>query len=325
MPSHRVGLWMYQNSGGTEIEKKIITQLNDRNIAVIAGLDLRNGTANNGNIFCNGHMMDELDLFFSYNAGQQSHYQMYMYQALSSMIPTINSFSAFELTEDKFRTAHLLKRHGIPTSDYIVCNKDNIQQLKEHLHFWQGKAICKPVNGWGGKGIIKIESERDLDLICSYITDHSSPQFYIERVIDNDFSDYRIDIVDNKFVACYGRKAAKGSWKTNVSSGGSVIVREPNPAVVELALRAARATGLEIAGVDIIYDLEHQQYVVLEVNGIPAFATPEQERNGLDFNDKKIGFLADLIERTVTNSPLTEITNTITTDNAVKEKDYDHL
>ena len=54
---------------------------------------------------------------------------------------------------------------------------------------------------------------------------------------------------------------------------------------------------LEIAGVDIIYDIEREEYVVLEVNGLPAFATPEQEEMGLDFNDKKIDKIVDLIDR----------------------------
>jgi ribosomal protein S6--L-glutamate ligase len=36
---------------------------------------------------------------------------------------------------------------------------------------------------------------------------------------------------------------------------------------------------------------------VIEVNGIPAFATPEQEKMGLNFNDKKIDLIVDLIDR----------------------------
>lgn len=299
MATHRVGLWMYQNSGGTEIERKIVAKLNERNIDVITGLDLNDATAHNGSIFCKGQVMEDLDLFFSYNAGQQGPFQMYLYQTLSSMIPTINNYAAFELTEDKFRTAHLLKTHQIPTADHIVCNKNNIEQVKEHLRFWQGKAICKPVNGWGGNGIIKLESERDLDLLLPYITMQNAPQFYIERVIENDYTDYRIDIVDGKYVACYGRKAAKGSWKTNITSGGCVMKREPTQEVIDLALKAANITGLEVAGVDIIYDIEHQEYVVLEVNGIPAFATPDQEQFGLDFNNTKIDYLCDLIDRTI--------------------------
>ena len=51
---------------------------------------------------------------------------------------------------------------------------------------------------------------------------------------------------------------------------------------------------------DIIYDREREEYVVLEVNGIPAFATPEQEAFGIDFNDRKISKIVDLIERKVT-------------------------
>ena len=43
--------------------------------------------------------------------------------------------------------------------------------------------------------------------------------------------------------------------------------------------------------------MEKEKYVVLEVNGIPAFATPEQEKMGIDFNDKKIDLIVDLIDR----------------------------
>ncbi|WP_257265206.1 hypothetical protein, partial [Endozoicomonas sp. ONNA2] len=69
---------------------------------------------------------------------------------------------------------------------------------------------------------------------------------------------------------------------------------------VSLALKAARITGLEIAGVDLIYDRDREEYVVLEVNGIPAFATPDQEAFGIDFNDRKIAKIVDMIERKVT-------------------------
>ncbi len=293
----RIGLWMYQNGGGEQIQNQLASKLNERDISVVTNLDLGNAVAHDGSIFCNDQDMGSLDLFFSYNAGQQTPYQTYLYQTLSTIIPTINNYESFELTEDKFKTAQLLKRHGINTPDYVVCNKKNIDNLKKHFHFWQGQAICKPINGWGGNGIIKLESERDLDLIYPYIVNQASPQLYLERIIENDFTDYRVDIVDDQFIACYGRKAAEGSWKTNITSGGNVIQREAPPEVIELALKAARITGLEIAGVDIIYDIEHQKYVVLEVNGIPAFATPDQEKMGINFNAKKIQCIVDLIDR----------------------------
>ena len=54
---------------------------------------------------------------------------------------------------------------------------------------------------------------------------------------------------------------------------------------------------IDIAGVDIIFDRKKEEYIVLEVNGIPAFATPEQEKMGLNCNDKKIDLIVDLIDR----------------------------
>ena len=50
----------------------------------------------------------------------------------------------------------------------------------------------------------------------------------------------------------------------------------PSPAVLEpeaerLALAAARAIGAEMAGVDLIPDLDRGQLVVLEVNAVPGW------------------------------------------------------
>ncbi len=303
MAKSKIGIWMYQNGGGTEIQQKLINKLRDKDIDSVENLDLATAFAKEGSVYCQGHDLSEFSLFFSYNAGQQSPYQVYLYQTINSMMPMVNNYESFALTEDKFRTAHKLRQAGITSTDYIVCNKSNLDQVREQLSVWKGKAICKPVDGWGGNGIIKLEHERDLNLLKPFIESQPSVQFYLERVIENDFTDYRVDIVNGKFVACYGRKAAPGSWKTNISSGGHVILREPKPEIIELAKRAAFITGLEIAGVDIIYDTEHERYVVIEVNGIPAFATPEQEAMGLNFNDTKIAYIAELIEESIAPSP----------------------
>ena len=88
--------------------------------------------------------------------------------------------------------------------------------------------------------------------------------------------------------------------ENNVTSGGSVFLREANDEIVDLAIKATKTLGLDIAGVDIIFDRKKEKYIVLEVNGIPAFATPEQEKMGLNFNDKKIDLIVDLIDRKTT-------------------------
>lgn len=299
MSTYTIGMWMYQNGGGEAIQQQLITQLRQRDIQVINNLHLQHAIAKNGMIMCQGVVMEELDLYFSYNAGQQTQYQTYLYEMLNMSVPCINSFEAFTLSEDKFKTSHLLNRDGITTADYQLCDREDIPSVKAILKEWGGRAVYKPTDGWGGMGIVKIDNVAALDMLVPFLNQSNMRYFYLERFIDYDKTDYRIDVVDGEVIGCYGRKAPTNEWKTNVTSGGSIILRDLNDQISELAIRAAKITGLDIAGVDLIYDREHEEYVVLEVNGIPAFATPEQELLGLDFNASKIEKIVNLIDQKV--------------------------
>ncbi len=299
--NRRVGIWMYQNGGGDKIEQKIVKKLAQRGIDCITGLNLRNAYVANNSIICDSKegesvKMEELDLFFSYNAGEQTQYQMYLYEALDRIIPCINNYKSFELTEDKFQTAYLLKNSGVATPDFRLCHRDDAEHLRSFVKEWR-QMVYKPTDGWGGVGLTKIDSPETLDMLMPFLNQMDIRYFYVEKFLDYDNTDYRVDIVDGKYVGCYGRKAGGTDWRTNITSGGSVFLREPEDEVIDLALKATQITGLEIAGVDIIYDRAKKEFVVLEVNGIPAFATPDQEEMGLDFNDKKIDFIVDMIDR----------------------------
>jgi len=292
-----IGMWLYKNSGGDAIGKKIIKKLRERDILTIDDINLRYATAKNKNIVHNKIKLNKLDLFFSYNAGQQTIYQAYLYQALNRMIPMINSFDAFQLTEDKFQTSFVLRNAGVKTADYRLCHRDESDEnLHKILKRWGGM-VYKPTNGWGGTGLSKIEDEESLQTLLPSLNQSNTREVFVERFINYDNSDFRVDIVDGHYVGCYGRRASGTDWRTNVTSGGSIFMRECNEDVLKVALDAAKACKTDIAGVDIIYDQEREEYVVLEVNGIPAFATPEQEKMGLDFNDKKIELIVDLIDR----------------------------
>ena len=292
-----IGMWLYKNGGGDAIGKKIIKKLKERNILTIDNINLRDAMARNKNIVHNGIKLNKLDLFFSYNAGEQTIYQTYLYQALNRMIPMINTYDAFALTEDKFQTSFVLRNAGIKTADYRLFHRDDSQaKLYKILKKWGGM-VYKPTNGWGGSGLTKIENEENLQSLFPTLNQSNTREVFVEKFINYDNTDFRVDIVDGQYVGCYGRKAGGNDWRTNVTSGGSVFMRECNDDVLKVAIAAAKACGTDIAGVDIIYDQEKEEYVVLEVNGIPAFATPEQEKMGLNFNDKKIDLIVDLIDR----------------------------
>ena len=291
-----VGLWMYQNGGGAEIEQKIILKLLERGINSVTGLNLRYSEADKFGMRNKGFNLYDMDAFFSYNAGEQTQSQIYFYEQLSAIIPTINSYKSFALSEDKFRTNQILAQQNINCSDFFICHREEPERVRELFQKW-GKLVFKPLDGWGGVGMALIDSENTLDTLMPFLNQMDIRHFYIERFIDNDFSDFRVDIVDGEFIACYGRKASDHDWRTNITSGGSVFLREPNDELVKLAVDSTKALGLDIGGVDLLYDREKEEYVVLEVNGIPAFATPEQEKFGLEFNDKKIEKIVNLLDR----------------------------
>ncbi len=301
MGNRTIGMWLYNNGGGDKISKRIIKKLKERDVETLDNINLRHAIAKNGNIIFDGVKLNkELDLFFSYNAGEQTQYQMYLYQALNRAIPMINSYDSFALTEDKFHTSFVLRNHGVQTADYNLCHRDDGHELKKIIKKWD-KMVYKPTDGWGGVGLTKIENEANLDMLMPFLNQMDLRYFYVEKFIDYDNTDFRVDIVDGKFVSCYGRKASGTDWRTNVTSGGSVFMREANDEIVSIAKKACKATGVDIGGVDIIYDRKKEEYVVLEVNGIPAFATPEQEKIGLNFNNKKIELIVDMIDRKTNN------------------------
>lgn len=291
-----VGMWMYQNSGGAEIEQKIITKLAEHDIDCVTGLNLRYSEADKKGMRCMGHNLAEMDLFFSYNAGEQTLSQIYYYEQLNKLIPTINSFEAFRLTEDKFQTNMALTQAGVNCADFFLCHREEPERIRDLFKEW-GKMVFKPLDGWGGVGMALLENEHSLDTLMPFLNQMDIRQYYIEKYIENDHTDFRVDVVDGEFIACYGRKAPEKDWRTNVTSGGQVIMREPNEEVVSLAIQAAQACNIDIAGIDLLYDREKEEYVVLEVNGIPAFATPNQEAFGMDFNERKIERIVNLIDR----------------------------
>ncbi len=305
MSKRQIGMWLYSNGGGDLIQEKLVKKLLERDIQTITNLNLGKALAKDKSIICNSINMNELDLYFTYNAGEQTQYQMYLYKALNRVIPIINNYEAFELTEDKFQTTYLLRNFGIKTAEYNLFHSDNINYLKLIMDKWKS-IVYKPIDGWGGVGLIKIDKKKILEKVIPLLNQMKLRQLYVEKFIDYDNTDFRVDIVDNNFVSCYGRRAKKADWRTNITSGGSIFKREPNDEIINLALKTAKITNLDIAGVDIIYDREKEEYIVLEVNGIPAFATPEQEALGIDFNDKKIDLIVDLIDRKTLNRNKTE-------------------
>ena len=75
-------------------------------------------------------------------------------------------------------------------------------------------------------------------------------------------------MVGGKVIAAMRRKAAQGEFRANIHRGGKSESVELNAEETETALRACRAVGLNVAGVDMLRS--HSGPKVLEINSSPG-------------------------------------------------------
>ncbi|MGH8402514.1 MAG: 30S ribosomal protein S6--L-glutamate ligase, partial [Gammaproteobacteria bacterium] len=81
-------------------------------------------------------------------------------------------------------------------------------------------------------------------------------------------TDIRCFVIGGKVVASMKRLARKGEFRANLHRGGSAEAVRITPTERDMAVKAARIMGLNVAGVDIIR--ANKGSLVLEVNSSPG-------------------------------------------------------
>jgi len=81
-------------------------------------------------------------------------------------------------------------------------------------------------------------------------------------------ADLRCFVVGDQVVAAMRRQAAEGDFRSNLHLGGTAEAAIATAQEQDVAVRSARALGLEVAGVDLIRSKRGP--LVLEVNSTPG-------------------------------------------------------
>ncbi len=178
----------------------------------------------------------------------------------------VNSPRAIERTVDKSWASAVLAQAGVPTPPTVVCESyDGAMRAFERLG---GDIVVKPLFGAMGSGIVRVE-DRDVAHRVFRALELERTVYYVQRTIaPAGRRDLRVLVVDNEIAGAMER--VTDSWRANIARGGRPRPVALTPAERELALAAAAAVQVDVAGVDLLI-APGGEAVVLEVNGIPGW------------------------------------------------------
>ena len=215
---------------------------------------------------CAGRPASELDCFLLVRGiGRKGDpdFQFEAYRALELQdAPLLNRLDALLAAQDKFRTSLILAREGIATPEvHVIQRASEAEAALRAL----GRAVAKPLWGSLGDGIELLEGNAGMRRAQQLLEERAA--LYLQRYVEHGGRDVRAFVVGGEVEAAMERIAPAGEFRTNVSIGAEPRAIELPPEAEALAVRAARALGLDWAGVDLAFGPAGP--TVIEVNGRP--------------------------------------------------------
>ncbi len=184
-------------------------------------------------------------------------------------VPVVNNPRAIEIGVDKYLALALLAEAGLSVPD-TWCGESADAALIAFERLG-GDVVIKPLFGSEGRGMMRV-AHIELARRSLHALERLSAVLYLQRAIRHPGHDLRVFVIGERVVGAIRRHAPEGEWRTNVAVGGRAEACRLDVCVERIALRAARAVGAEVAGVDLIEDLDAGgAYVVLEVNAVPGW------------------------------------------------------
>jgi ribosomal protein S6--L-glutamate ligase len=146
--------------------------------------------------------------------------------------------------------------------------------------------------GRHGMSTFWVRTNADLDEVKKIAVDVEGKQkrgYLVQEYIEND-GDYRVFCVGYKVVGGFKRAPKEEKLVMNKSVGKSTSIDELPAEIIREAELSARATGVEVAGIDLVMNKHTGEVVVIEVNEAPQFKVFEK-RTGMNAVKEILNYL----------------------------------
>lgn len=180
---------------------------------------------------------------------------------------SVNSSMAIVRSRDKLRSIQIFSRHDIDIPKTVFTN--NHKHLDPLIKEIGGTPIViKLLEGTQGIGVVLAETRKAAKSVAEAFYGLHANMLMQEYIEEAGGADIRAFVVNGKVVGAMRRQGAEGEFRSNLHRGGKAKTVRLKKAQRTLALRAAKAMGLEMAGVDMIESKRGP--LVLEVNSSPG-------------------------------------------------------
>jgi ribosomal protein S6--L-glutamate ligase len=183
-------------------------------------------------------------------------------------VPVVNGSAAIRRARDKLQALQVMTASGIPVPRTVLARGP--AQVDRALEIIGGPpVVIKLLQGTQGVGVILAETRGAATSTLDALWGLGQDVLVQEYVAESAGRDVRALIVGGRIVAAMRRQAQSGEWRSNIHRGGSGTAVELDGAYASAAVSAARAVGLDVAGVDLLEGRDGPR--VIEVNASPGF------------------------------------------------------
>lgn len=189
----------------------------------------------------------------------------------------INTNEARLLANDKFLSLQKMAANRLPVPKTILLKWiPNINFIEKQLNY---PIILKKLDWKAWKWIIKVQNSWELEDILEMMEESLSKlNTYLllqEYIWEKAGVDLRVFLVGWRVISAMLRKWKEWDFKANFSGGWSVHNYEVNQKEEILSVETANLIGLDIAGVDLLFDKDNW-YRICEINATPGFKWLEE-------------------------------------------------
>ena len=170
-------------------------------------------------------------------------------------------------SRDKLRSLQVLSRArlGLPKTVFTNYSKD-VGEVIDHVG--GAPLIIKLLEGTQGLGVVLAETKNAAESVIEAFNGLQARVIVQEFIKEAGGADIRALVVDGHVVGAMKRQGKEGEFRSNLHRGGTANVIQLSDDEEIAAIKAAKAMGLGVAGVDMLQSSRGP--LILEVNSSPG-------------------------------------------------------